>query len=94
VTFEPLVGNRAIEDAAIQYVMELERLAGREPIDRRYEAAFAGDIYSAPRTIEVKAVGKDQRGWFVPIETRQYDAARGDPLTEGGPHQVSRRSRQ
>ncbi len=79
MTFEPLVGNRAIEDAAIQYVMELERLAGREPVDRRYEAAVAGDIYSAPRTIEVKAVGKDQRGWFVPIETRQYDAARSDP---------------
>jgi hypothetical protein len=27
----------------------------------------------------VKAVGKDQRGWFVPIETRQYNAAIRDP---------------
>lgn len=79
MTFEPLVGNRAIEDAAIAYVMELERTAGREPADRRYEAAFAADIWSPPRTIEIKAVGKDQRGWFVPIESRQYDAARSDP---------------
>lgn len=79
MTFEPLVGNRAIEDAAIKYVMDLERRAGREPVDRRYEASFAADISSPPRTIEVKAVGKDQRGWFVPIETRQYDAARSDP---------------
>ncbi len=78
MSFEPLVGIRAIEDAAIEYVMRLEREAGREPVDRRYDAAFPADISSPPRTIEVKAVGKDQRGWFVPIETRQYDAARSD----------------
>ena len=34
---------------------------------------------STPCTIEIKAVGKDHRGWFVPIETRQYDAALADP---------------
>jgi hypothetical protein len=79
MTFEPLTGNRAIEDAAIRYVMDLERHAGREPIDRRYEATFAADVSSPPRTIEVKAVGKDQRGWFIPVEPRQYDAARSDP---------------
>ena len=79
MTFEPLVGNKAIEDAAIRYVIQLERQAGREPVDRRYEATFPADISSPPRTIEVKAVGKDQRGWFVPIETRQYDAAFADP---------------
>jgi hypothetical protein len=79
MTFEPLVRNRAIEDAAMAYVMEIERQDGREPVDRRFDAAFAADISSPPRTIEVKAVGKDQRGWFVPIETRQYDAARSDP---------------
>lgn len=79
MTFERLIGNKPIEDAAITYVIDLERRAGREPIDRRYETAFAGDVWSPPRTIEVKAVGKDQRGWFVPIEPRQYDAARSDP---------------
>jgi hypothetical protein len=79
MTFEPLVGNKSIEDAAIRYVMELERRAGREPVDRRHEASFAADISSPPRTIEVKAVGKDQRGWFVPLEARQHDAALADP---------------
>jgi hypothetical protein len=73
------VGNRAVEDAAVKYVMELERRAGREPADRRGDLTFAADVWSPPRTIEIKAVGKDQRGWFVPIETRQYDAARSDP---------------
>jgi len=72
------MGNKAIEDAAIEYVLRLEREAGREPVDRRYESAFAADIWSPPRTIEVKAVGKDQRGWFVPIESRQYEAAKAD----------------
>jgi hypothetical protein len=31
-----LRGNKAIEDAAIAYVMERELEAGREPIDARY----------------------------------------------------------
>jgi hypothetical protein len=32
-----LVGNKAIESAAIEWVMALERKAGREPRDARYE---------------------------------------------------------
>jgi hypothetical protein len=36
-----LRGNKAIEDAAIAYVMEREREAGREPIDTRYSGAPA-----------------------------------------------------
>jgi hypothetical protein len=36
----PLIGNKAIETAAIDFVMELEREAGRQPRDRRYDAAF------------------------------------------------------
>jgi hypothetical protein len=71
--------NRQIEDAAIGWVMELERLAGRHPIDRRYEATFAGDIWSPPLTIEVKAVGGDARGWGVPLELAQFEAAKSDP---------------
>ena len=57
-----LVGNKAVEAAAIAYVMNLERAAGRNPIDRRYEAAFPADIESQPRLIEVKAAGGNQRG--------------------------------
>lgn len=58
----PLSGNRAIEDAAITFVLDLERKAGRSPVDRRYEKAYAADIESLPRIIEVKAVGGSQRG--------------------------------
>jgi hypothetical protein len=36
-----LSGNKAIEDAAIAFVLDLERQAGRSPVDRRYEKAFA-----------------------------------------------------
>jgi hypothetical protein len=76
---EPLSGNRAIEDAAVAWVITLERQAGREPIDRRYEAAFPADLESPPRIIEVKAVGGNQRGWFLPVETAQADEARRNP---------------
>lgn len=75
----PLVGNKAIEDAAIAFVMDLERDAGRNPVDRRYEAVFAADIESLPRIIEVKAVGRSQRGWFLPLEVPQVNEARTNP---------------
>jgi hypothetical protein len=74
--FERLVGNKAIETAAVLWVIELERTAGREPVDRRFEASFPADIESPPRLIEVKAVGGNQRGWFVPLEVPQVDEAR------------------
>lgn len=74
-----LVGNRAIENAAVAWVMELERRAGRQPRDSRYRGAPA-DIESPPRVIEVKAVGKEScRGEFLWLETRQVDVARGNP---------------
>lgn len=41
-----LSGNKAIEDAALAYVINLERSAGRQPVDRRYEAAFSADLES------------------------------------------------
>ena len=59
---QPLSGNKAVENAGIAFVMRLEGEAGRQPIDRRYETAFAADIESLPRIIEVKAVGGSQRG--------------------------------
>jgi hypothetical protein len=45
--------------AAIAWVMDLERKAGRQPVDTRFAGAPA-DIASAPRVIEVKAFGKIQ----------------------------------
>jgi hypothetical protein len=74
-----LQGNRAIEDAAIAWVMDLERRAGRDPIDRRHDAPFPGDIESPPRIIEVKAAGGDQRGWFLWLEVVQVEEARRNP---------------
>src|SRR5438045_1342256 len=73
-----LVGNKAIETAAIEWVMELERVAGREPRDTRYAGAPA-DIESPPRLIEVKAFGKSNRGFELWLETRQLDQARRNP---------------
>ncbi len=70
-----LLGNKAIEDAAIAWVMELERTAGREPRDTRHAGAPA-DIESPPRLIEVKAFGVSNRGYELWLETRQVDEAR------------------
>lgn len=75
----PLSGNKAIEDAAIAFVIDLERQAGRNPVDRRYEKAYPADIESLPRVIEVKAVGGSQRGWFLWLEVVQVEEARRNP---------------
>jgi hypothetical protein len=75
----PLSGNKAIEDAAIAFVLDLERQAGRLPVDKRYEASHPADIESMPRVIEVKAVGGSQRGWFLWLEVVQVEEARRNP---------------
>ena len=49
-----LLTNAAVENAAIEFVVSLERGAGRDPVDVR-RTRNAGDIVSPPRTIEVKA---------------------------------------
>jgi len=73
-----LKGNHAIENAAIAWVMDLEREAGRQPEDTRYRGAPA-DIQSPPRLIEIKAVGKEScRGEFLWLEVRQVDEARAN----------------
>ncbi len=73
-----LVGNKAVESAAIDWVMTLERMAGRNPRDARYERGPA-DIESPPRVIEVKAFGKSNRGFDLWLETRQVEEARSNP---------------
>lgn len=70
-----LVGNKAIEAAAIAWVMEQERAAGRQPRDTRHQGA-PGDIESPPRVIEVKAFGATTRGCDLWLEVRQVDEAR------------------
>lgn len=73
-----LVGNKAIESAAIDWVLALEHRAGREPRDARYERGPA-DVESPPRVIEVKAFGKSNRGYDLWLETRQVEEARANP---------------
>ncbi len=71
-------GNRAIENAAIKWVLERERAAGREPEDMRGKGAPA-DIESPPRMIEVKAYGESARGQDLWLEVRQVEEARNNP---------------
>ena len=71
-------GNKAIENAAIAWVVEQERRAGRQPIDTRHRGAPA-DIDSPPRVIEVKAFGTSNRGYDLWLEVRQVEEARRNP---------------
>jgi hypothetical protein len=72
------LANAEIERAAIEYVLELERRAGREPVDVHLQG-FPYDVSSPPRKIEVKAFGGSARGEPVPLEDRQVKAAQEDP---------------
>ncbi len=74
----PLTSPKAKEDAAVAWVIQLERQAGREPRDTRYRGAPA-DIESGDRIIEVKAFGKHARGEFLWLETRQVQEAHAQP---------------
>jgi hypothetical protein len=72
-----LRGNYAIEQAAIEWAMELERAHGRE-LRRTTSPA---DIESPPRLIEVKAVGKAscRSDGFLMVEPNQVEALRNNP---------------
>ena len=74
----PLTSNKAVEDAAIEWVIELERAGGRDPRDTRYRGAPA-DIESPPRVIEVKAFGTSNRGYELLMEVSQVEEARRNP---------------
>ena len=69
-----LIGNHAVESAAIAWVLELETAAGRDPRDTRHGGEPA-DHESPPRLIEVKAFGRSNRGFGLWLETRQVDEA-------------------
>ncbi|MET7966512.1 DUF3883 domain-containing protein [Micromonospora sp. NPDC005305] len=69
-----IVGNRAIETAAIKYVIMRELEAGRTAYDVRGTGAPA-DVASPPRMIEVKAYGKSARGTDLWLEVRQVEEA-------------------
>ena len=75
----PPLKGRAVEQAAVEWVMEYERRQGRAPIDRRYVRDFPGDIESPPRVIEIKSTATSFRGWFLPLEPIQFEHAQADP---------------
>lgn len=72
---EPLTNNRAIENAAVAFVMEHERHSGREPQDTRGNPQALADLLSPPRLIEVKATGCSARGYDLWLEPNQMKAA-------------------
>ena len=74
---DQLTTNKSVEDAAIAWVMRYERAAGREARDVRY-ARGPADIDSPPRTIEVKAYGKNNRGYDLWLEVNQVNEARSN----------------
>lgn len=74
----PLRANKEIEDAAVGWVISIEKQAGRSARDTRY-LGDAADISSPPRLIEIKAYGGSARGQELWLEPRQFDAARGNP---------------
>lgn len=71
------MANSEVERIAIEHVMNLERAAGRCPVDVHLKGV-PYDIESPPRKIEVKAFGKSARGQAVPLEHSQYQAAVSD----------------
>ncbi len=77
---EEIRGNKAVENAAIAWVMNLERAVGREPADTR-ERGVPADISSPPRQIEVKAF---ERQTGVPDDFRSASGRRlyGAPVRQ------------
>jgi Domain of unknown function (DUF3883) len=89
-----LSGNKAIEDAAIAWVIQRERALGRDARDARYTGSPA-DIESPPRLIEVKAFGTSNRGYGLWLEVRQVEEVLRNPnfyvyvvenVRQGDPH--------
>jgi hypothetical protein len=73
------MSNRAVEDAAIAFVIEYEAERGRVASDTRGRGA-AGDVVSDEgRVVEVKAFGGSARGTDLWLETRQVEEARSNP---------------
>jgi hypothetical protein len=70
--------NRAIENAAIAFVLAYEATHGRPSRDTRGTGA-AADVAGDVRTIEIKAYGGCARGQDLWLETRQVDEARTNP---------------
>jgi hypothetical protein len=78
-TPQTIAGPKAIEDAAIAFVIEEEGKEHRRARDTRYEKDAVADLVSGDRIIEVKAAGNSSRGYDLWLEPAQYHAARQNP---------------
>jgi hypothetical protein len=78
-SIEPNVTNKAVEEAAVRFVFDYERRAGRDPRDSRAIPGAPGDLISGDRLIEIKAAGTSSRGFELWLEPVQYQAALDDP---------------
>jgi Protein NO VEIN, C-terminal len=74
-----IVGNRAIENAAIAFVIAYEASQGRTAADTRGKGAPADVESSDGRIIEVKAYGTSGRGQDLWLEARQVAEAESNP---------------
>lgn len=74
----PNTTNRAVENAAIAFVVAYEATCGRLSHDTRGTGA-AADVAGDMRTIEVKAYGGSARGQDLWLESRQVDESRTNP---------------
>ena len=75
---EHVDGGRALEEAAIAFVLEQEAAQGRLARDVR-GTRTAGDVVSGDRTVEVRAFATTVRGEDLWLEARLYDMARAHP---------------
>jgi len=73
------MSNRAVEDAAIAFVIAYEKTQGRVASDTRGHGAAADLESDDGRLIEVKAYGGSARGSDLWLETRQVEEARSNP---------------
>ena len=78
-TPQPISGPKAIEDAAIAFVIQQEAQEGRTARDTRHEKAAVADLISSDRIIEVKGAGTTSRGNDLWLEPRQYQEALSNP---------------
>lgn len=73
-----LLKGRALEDAAVAWVMQYEMAQGRTPVDTRRTKGAPADIASSGRLIEVKSTATSFRGWYLSLQPGQLKLARSD----------------
>lgn len=79
VPARPQAESRTVQDAAVRWVMQLERAAGRQPVDRREDPTFPGDLESGPRTIVVRALPGGSGDAALTLDATQFAEARRNP---------------